>query len=99
MLRRRAWLAEAVPSWHSIGLNDQRAPTSPAPAPVHAHAHPHESPKAVLSAVTAFFLWGILPVYWKAAVPIGSAVIVAHRVWGTILFLIPLLRSRGELGA
>ncbi|HSJ01154.1 MAG TPA: EamA family transporter RarD [Verrucomicrobium sp.] len=51
---------------------------------------------AVLSAVTAFFLWGVLPIYWKAAVPIGSAVIVAHRVWGTILFLVPLLKSRDE---
>ena len=53
----------------------------------------------MLAAVTAFFLWGVLPVYWKATVSVGSTVIVAHRVWGTILFLSRLLRSRGELGA
>lgn len=72
----------------------------PAPAQSLApKAHASEPSRAVLAAVTAFFLWGVLPVYWKATVSVGSTVIVAHRVWGTILFLIPLLRSRGELGA
>jgi chloramphenicol-sensitive protein RarD len=67
-------------------LNDNKLPLAP-----------KEPPWAVLSAVTAFSLWGVLPIYWKSAVSIGSMVIVAHRVWGTILFLVPLLHFRGEL--
>ena len=55
-----------------------------------------DPPRALANAVFAFAMWGILPIYWKAAAAIGSTVIVAHRVWGTLFLLIPLLLFRGE---
>ncbi len=51
---------------------------------------------AVLGAVTAFGLWGVLPVYWKALSHIGSDLTVAHRVVWTLATVLPLLIWRGE---
>lgn len=51
---------------------------------------------AVVGAVTAFGLWGVLPVYWKAIAHIGSDLAVAHRVVWTLATVVPLLLWRGE---
>lgn len=52
---------------------------------------------AVLNAVMAFGLWGVLPVYWKAIGHIGSDLAVAHRVVWTLVTVLPLLMWRREL--
>ena len=59
---------------------------------------PHERPpaSAVLGAVLAFGLWGVLPVYWKAIAHIGSDLAVAHRVVWTLATVLPMLWWRGE---
>lgn len=59
---------------------------------------PHHKPptSAVLSAVLAFGLWGVLPVYWKAIAHIGSDLAVAHRVVWTLATVLPMLWWRGE---
>lgn len=54
---------------------------------------------AVLGAVTAFGLWGVLPVYWKALAHIGSDLAVAHRVVWTLATVVPMLLWRGEFRA
>lgn len=54
---------------------------------------------AVLNAVMAFGLWGVLPVYWKAIGHIGSDLAVAHRVVWTLVTVLPLLVWRREFGA
>lgn len=56
----------------------------------------------VFAALAAFFLWGILPIFWKhlGFLPPGS--IVAQRTLWSLLLLIPLVwfsRQRGELVA
>lgn len=51
---------------------------------------------AVLSAVIAFGLWGVLPVYWKQIGHLGSDVALAQRVVWTMATVLPLLILRGE---
>ena len=61
----------------------------------------HDRPpaSAVFGAVTAFGLWGVLPVYWKAIAHIGSDIAVAHRVVWTLATVLPILLWRGEFGS
>ena len=61
------------------------------------HSRPPAS--AVLGAVTAFGLWGVLPVYWKTIAHIGSDLAVAHRVVWTLVTVLPMLLWRGEFRA
>lgn len=50
----------------------------------------------VLSAAGAYFLWGILPVYWKQLSYVPAYEILAHRViWSCVFMFIILLVTRG----
>ena len=51
---------------------------------------------AIASAILAFGLWGLLPVYWKALGQLGSDVAIAQRVVWTMVVVIPLLWFRNE---
>lgn len=55
------------------------------------------SPSGVLAALTAFMLWGILPLYWKQLSFLPPATIVAQRMLWSLLLLLPILCWRGEL--
>lgn len=57
---------------------------------------PGENPPALLSAVAAFTMWGVLPVYWMAAQRFGSDVVVGQRLIWTMVWLLPLLWFCGE---
>ncbi|MBK8095059.1 MAG: EamA family transporter RarD [Verrucomicrobiaceae bacterium] len=59
---------------------------------------PRVSANAVLSAMLAFGLWGVLPVYWKQLSHLGSDVALAQRVFWTLFTVLPLLMLRGEWG-
>jgi len=50
-----------------------------------------ESTKGTISAITAFFLWGAFPIYWKALQHISSTQILAHRVVWSLVFVLVLL--------
>jgi chloramphenicol-sensitive protein RarD len=65
-------------------------PLSDAPPP------PTDPPRALLSAVVAFLLWGVLPVYWKLAGHFSSEVVVCQRLVWTTLWVAPLLWFGGE---
>lgn len=54
---------------------------------------------AVLGAVLAFGLWGVLPVYWKLLGHLGSDLALAQRVVWTMAAVAPLLVLRGEWGS
>ncbi|WP_395737113.1 EamA family transporter RarD [Prosthecobacter sp.] len=54
------------------------------------------SANAVLSAVVAFGLWGVLPVYWKQLGHLGSDVALAQRVVWTMVTVLPVLVLSGE---
>lgn len=57
---------------------------------------PRPSTSAILGAVMAFALWGVLPVYWKQIGHLGSDVALAQRVVWTMATMLPLLLLRGE---
>jgi len=50
----------------------------------------------VVSALVAFMLWGVLPLYWKQLVFLPPATIVAQRMLWSLLLLLPILCWRGE---
>ncbi|MFM7604097.1 MAG: EamA family transporter, partial [Prosthecobacter sp.] len=54
------------------------------------------SSSAVMGAVMAFSLWGVLPVYWRQIGHLGSDVALAQRVVWTMATVLPLLMLRGE---
>ena len=57
---------------------------------------PRPSTSAILGAVMAFGMWGVLPVYWKQIGHLGSDVALAQRVVWTMATVLPLLMLRGE---
>ncbi|HEY8991451.1 MAG TPA: EamA family transporter RarD [Luteolibacter sp.] len=56
----------------------------------------------VVAALAAFFLWGVLPVFWKHLAFLPAPSIVAQRTLWSLLLLLPLVwfrRERAELVA
>ena len=45
-------------------------------------------------AITAYVIWGFLPVYWKALQAVPAAEIVLHRIIWSLVFLVILLSVR-----
>jgi EamA domain-containing membrane protein RarD len=45
----------------------------------------------VLYAALAYFMWGILPLYWKLLDHITAGEILAHRIFWSFVFMILLL--------
>jgi chloramphenicol-sensitive protein RarD len=50
----------------------------------------------VLAALAAFFLWGVLPVFWKQLQFLPPGSIVAQRTLWSLLLLLPLVWFRGD---
>lgn len=57
-----------------------------------------DSRSGVLSALAAFFLWGVLPFFWKAMAFLPAGSIIAHRTLWSLAFLLPVMAWRGRLG-
>lgn len=53
-----------------------------------------QSHKGILSALTAYLLWGFFPIYWKSIKVVPVYEILCHRVVWSLLFLIILLSIR-----
>lgn len=53
---------------------------------------------ATATALGAFGLWGVLPLYWKALGNIGTLTVVAHRILWSLAILMPLLALQSRLG-
>ncbi len=53
----------------------------------------------ILYGVTAFGIWGLVPIYYKALGHVWSLEIVAHRVvWAMVaLFILVLVKRQGRL--
>lgn len=56
----------------------------------------NHSRTGVLAALAAFFMWGILPVFWKHLSFLPPTSIVAQRMLWSLLLLLPILWWRGE---
>ena len=51
----------------------------------------NESRSGVLSAICAFFLWGVLPIFWKHLAFLPPVSIIAHRTLWSLALLVPIL--------
>ncbi len=47
--------------------------------------------KGTITTISAFFLWGIFPIYWKALKHVPSTQILAHRVVWSLVFILFLV--------
>ena len=47
--------------------------------------------KGTITTISAFFLWGIFPIYWKALYHVSSTQILAHRVIWSLVFMLLLI--------
>ena len=54
-----------------------------------------DPPRALVSAVVAFGLWGVLPVYWKFVQHFGWEVVVCQRLVWTFVWLLPMVVNCG----
>jgi chloramphenicol-sensitive protein RarD len=52
--------------------------------------------KGTITTGAAFFLWGILPTYWKTLNHVSSIQILAHRIVWSLVFVILLLSIQGN---
>jgi chloramphenicol-sensitive protein RarD len=57
----------------------------------------NHSRSGVWSALAAFFLWGVLPVFWKQLAFLPPVTIVAQRTLWSLAFLLPILWASGEV--
>lgn len=57
----------------------------------------NSSRSGVLAALAAFFMWGVLPLFWKQLSFLPAATIVAQRTVWSLLLLLPILCWRGEI--
>ncbi|SDU16894.1 EamA family transporter RarD [Stappia sp. ES.058] len=66
------------------------------PQPV--EAEDAERRLGLVFALTAFFLWGVLPAYYKWTAAVDADVVVSHRILWSVVFLGIFLGLRGRLG-
>jgi len=50
----------------------------------------------ITCAVTAFLIWGLSPIYWKALKTVPAFEILMHRMIWSFVFLVPLLVIQGQ---
>lgn len=55
--------------------------------------------RSIASAIVAYLLWGILPIYWKSLRLAGALEILSHRVLWSLFFLLVFLIAARRLSA
>lgn len=63
-----------------------------------AHHDRKQAASGALAATGAFFLWGVLPIYWKFLLGVQPLEVIAHRIVWSLGFLLIVLKFRGRLG-
>ncbi|MGG3641703.1 EamA family transporter RarD [Bacillus gobiensis] len=56
-----------------------------------------EQTAGVIAGSLAYFIWGVLPIYWKLAGGVDSAEVLANRIVWSFVFMIVLLLCLGKL--
>ena len=56
-----------------------------------------DSPRGVALAASAFLIWGMSPIYWKALAGVPAFEILMHRMIWSFVFLAPLVLLQGHL--
>lgn len=60
--------------------------------------HGRQARSGALAAGVCYFLWGLVPLYWKPLSGINPVELIAHRhVWSLVLLLLILMAVRGGL--
>jgi len=59
---------------------------------------PNEQLAGIASAVGAYVLWGVLPLYWKAVYSVPALEILPHRVAWSFVFMVLVLLTTGKKG-
>ncbi|KZZ84291.1 EamA family transporter RarD [Bacillus sp. SJS] len=57
------------------------------------HEHVKHDKTGILLTAGSYFLWGILPLYWKAADSVSSEEILAHRIFWSFIFMLLVLTA------
>ncbi|MDB2499405.1 EamA family transporter RarD [bacterium] len=52
-----------------------------------------------IAAAASFFIWGLIPMYWKLLESVNAYELVLHRIAWSFFFLLLILRYRGKLKA
>jgi chloramphenicol-sensitive protein RarD len=52
--------------------------------------------RGVAAAVTAYTLWGVLPIYWKALKAVPALEILCHRMTWSLVFVVLLMAMRNQ---
>lgn len=53
----------------------------------------------LVTAITAYFIWGLSPIYWKALAAVPAFEILMHRMIWSFVFLFPLIFFTGSQAA
>ena len=53
----------------------------------------HRGNAGIIYPIAAYFIWGILPIYWKVMKQIPSGDILAHRIFWSFVFLAAIISS------
>jgi chloramphenicol-sensitive protein RarD len=56
------------------------------------------SPRGLAAGITAFFIWGLFPLYLHELHAVPAVQVIAHRIGWSCLFLLGWMTYRGELG-
>ena len=56
-----------------------------------------KEPSGLLPGVLAFSIWGLVPIYFKLLDQVPSLEVLGHRVFWSVLLLLPLLKFTGQL--
>ena len=51
------------------------------------------------TAITAYFIWGLSPIYWKSLAAVPAFEILMHRMIWSFVFLFPLIFFTGRKAA
>lgn len=62
----------------------------------HSPAHSPEAARGALAAALCYFLWGLVPLYWKQLGSVNPVELIAHRqIWSLVLLLVIVAAQRG----
>jgi chloramphenicol-sensitive protein RarD len=53
--------------------------------------------RGVIAATSCYFLWGLVPIYWKQLATINPVELIAHRHFWSLVFVLALVVMQGRL--
>jgi chloramphenicol-sensitive protein RarD len=61
-----------------------------------ASRHTPEQTRGALAATLCYFLWGLVPIYWKQLASIDPLELIAHRHFWSLVLVFALLARQGR---